>query len=114
MDVSDLDFELPEELIAQAPVEPRDASRLLVLPRGGGAPRHHRFSDLPDLLLPGDLLVLNDSRVIPARLVGRKASGGKVELLLVEPLPAAAPGGPARWAAMAQASKPIRVGARLD
>ena len=60
MDVSDLDFELPEELIAQAPVEPRDASRLLLLPRGGGAPRHHRFSDLPELLLPGDLLVLTE------------------------------------------------------
>lgn len=114
MDVSDLDFELPEELIAQAPVEPRDASRLLVLPRGGGAPRHQRFSDLPELLLPGDLLVLNDSRVIPARLVGRKASGGRIEVLLVEPLAESAPGGPARWVAMAQASKPIRAGARLD
>ena len=114
MELSDLDFELPEELIAQAPVEPRDASRLLVLPPGGGVPRHLRFADLPDLLSPGDLLVLNDSRVIPARLLGRKESGGRVEVLLVEPLPDVAPGAPARWKAMAQASKPIRVGARLD
>ena len=113
MEVSELDFTLPEELIAQVPVEPRDASRLLVLPRGGGAPVHRRFTELPDLLAPGDLLVLNDSRVIPARLIGRKESGGKVEVLLVEPAQGDA-AGPARWHAMAQASKPIRVGTRLD
>jgi S-adenosylmethionine:tRNA ribosyltransferase-isomerase len=114
MEVSDLDFELPEELIAQAPAEPRDASRLLALARGGGPPRHLRFTDLPDLLSPGDLLVLNDSRVIPARLLGRKESGGRVEVLLVEPVPGSDPSEPARWRAMAQASKPIRTGARLD
>ncbi len=114
MDVSALDFDLPEELIAQAPVEPRDASRLLHLPAGGGAPRHLRFSDLPGLLREGDLLVLNDSRVIPARLLGTKESGGTVEVLLVEPDPGAVPGGPASWVAMAQASKPIRTGARLS
>ena len=114
MDVSDLDFDLPEELVAQAPVEPRDASRLLHLPAGEGAPRHLRFSDLPGLLREGDLLVLNDSRVIPARLLGTKESGGKVEVLLVEPDPEAGPGGPASWVAMAQASKPIRAGARLS
>jgi S-adenosylmethionine:tRNA ribosyltransferase-isomerase len=118
MDVSDLDFALPEELIAQAPVEPRDASRLLLLPIRGGAPRHLGFSALPDLLSEGDLLVLNDSRVIPARLIGRKETGGRIEVLLVEPAPgptsAAAPGEPARWIAMAQASKPIRVGTRID
>ncbi len=114
MDVSDLDFALPEELIAQAPVEPRDASRLLLLPRAGGEPRHLRFPDLADLLAPGDLLVLNDSRVIPARLLGQKASGGRVEVLLVEPASVAPPGEPARWLAMAQASKAIRVGTRVD
>jgi len=114
MEVSDLDFDLPEELIAQVPVEPRDASRLLVLPRSGGEPRHLHFADLPDLLSPGDLLVLNDSRVIPARLVGRRESGGRVEVLLVEPSPGAPPAGPARWRAMAQASKSIRIGSRLD
>ena len=114
MDVSDLDFALPDELIAQSPVEPRDASRLLVLPRAGGGVRHLRFADLPDLLLPGDLVVLNDSRVIPARLIGRKASGGRIEALLVEPLSGSPPGSPARWVAMAQASKAIRVGTRVD
>ncbi|MEI6225315.1 MAG: tRNA preQ1(34) S-adenosylmethionine ribosyltransferase-isomerase QueA [Deltaproteobacteria bacterium] len=118
MDVSDLDFALPEELIAQAPVEPRDASRLLLLPIRGGAPRHLGFSALPDLLSEGDLLVLNDSRVIPARLIGRKETGGRIEVLLVEPAPGPAsgadPGEPARWMAMAQASKPIRVGTRID
>ena len=114
MEVSDLDFELPEELIAQVPAEPRDASRLLVLARSGGEPRHLRFADLPDLLSPGDLLVLNDSRVIPARLVGRRESGGRVEVLLVEPMPDSPSGGPARWRAMAQASKSIRIGSRLD
>jgi S-adenosylmethionine:tRNA ribosyltransferase-isomerase len=114
MEVSDLDFDLPEEHIAQAPVEPRDASRLLHLPLPAGAVRHLLFSDLPSLLRPGDLLVLNDSRVIPARLVGTKESGGKVEVLLVEPSPDARPGEPARWIAMAQASKAIRAGARLS
>jgi len=114
VDVADLDFPLPEELIAQAPVEPRDASRLLHLPRGDGPPRDLAFTDLPGLLAPGDLLVLNDSRVIPARLVGRKESGGKVELLLVEPVPGAPSAASSPWVAMAQASKPIRVGARLD
>jgi len=118
MDVSDLDFALPEELIAQAPVEPRDASRLLLLPIRGGAARHLGFSALPDLLSEGDLLVLNDSRVIPARLLGRRETGGRIEVLLVEPAPGpdsgAAPGEPARWMAMAQASKPIRVGTRID
>jgi S-adenosylmethionine:tRNA ribosyltransferase-isomerase len=118
MDVSDLDFALPEELIAQAPVEPRDGSRLLLLPARGGPLRHLEFSALPDLLSEGDLLVMNDSRVIPARLLGRKESGGRIEVLLVEPAPGladvAAPGEPARWIAMAQASKPIRVGTRAD
>src|SRR5512136_1345744 len=108
MRLSELDYDLPEELVAQVPVEPRDASRLLVLPRAGGDARHLRFSDLPELLAPGDLLVLNDSRVLPARLVGRKASGGRVELLLLEPL-----GGP-RWRAMGQAAKPLRAGGRLS
>lgn len=113
MDVSELDFALPEELIAQAPAEPRDASRLLLVPRSGGALRHLGFGDLPDLLAPGDLLVLNDSRVIPARLLGAKESGGRVEVLLVEPARAPAADGRARWIAMAQASKPIRVGTRI-
>jgi S-adenosylmethionine:tRNA ribosyltransferase-isomerase len=107
--LSDFDFALPEELVAQEPVTPRDASRLLVLPAAGPAD-HRRFAELDALLAPGDLLVFNDTRVIPARLVGRKASGGKVELLLCEPLEG---GLGRRWRALGQASKPIREGARL-
>lgn len=109
MKPSDFDYDLPERLIAQEPVEPRDASRLLVLPRGGGPTRHLRFSDLPEVLAPGDLLVMNDTRVIPARLVGRKESGGRCELLLVADLGGAGD----RWRAMGQASKPLRAGSRL-
>jgi S-adenosylmethionine:tRNA ribosyltransferase-isomerase len=111
---SDFDYALPEELVAQEPVSPRDASRLLVLPRRDGPVRHLRFRDLPDLLDPGDLLVFNDTKVIPARLEGTKETGGRCELLLCEPLPAdpAAPG--ARFRALGQASKPIRPGQRLD
>jgi S-adenosylmethionine:tRNA ribosyltransferase-isomerase len=108
MRLSDFDYLLPESLVAQEPIEPRDASRLLLLPRREGAPRHLCFPDLAGLLAPGDLLVLNDTRVLPARLVGRKASGGRCELLLLEPL-----GGP-RWRAMGQASKPLRAGGQLS
>ncbi len=109
--LSDFDYDLPERLIAQEPVEPRDACRLLVLPRREGPVRHLRFSDLPDLLSPGDLLVLNDTRVIPARLVGRKESGGRCELLLLAPIGDEAGD---RWRAMGQASKPLRPGSRLS
>src|SRR5512133_960596 len=110
MRLSDFDYALPEELIAQEPVSPRDASRLLVLPPAGPA-GHRRFSELDALLAPGDLLVFNDTKVIPARLVGRKASGGKVELLLCEPLEG---GLGRRWRAMGQASKPIRPGTVVE
>ncbi|HEY7726382.1 MAG TPA: tRNA preQ1(34) S-adenosylmethionine ribosyltransferase-isomerase QueA [Anaeromyxobacteraceae bacterium] len=112
--LSDYDYELPEALVAQEPLPRRDASRLLVLPRREGPVRHARFSDLPDLLLPGDLLVVNDSRVVPARLLGTKGSGGRCEVLLCEPLPGdpARPG--ARFLALGQASKPFRPGQRLD
>jgi S-adenosylmethionine:tRNA ribosyltransferase-isomerase len=109
MRISDYDFELPEELIAQVPLEPRDASRLLVVPRDG-ALLHRTIAELPDLLSAGDLLVLNDTRVIPARLLGTKETGGKAELLLCEPLEG---GLGRRWRAMGQASKALRAGARL-
>ena len=111
MKPSDFDYELPERLVAQDPVEPRDASRMLVLPRRGGPLLHRRFSDLPEMLEPGDLMVVNDTRVIPARLRGRKQSGGRCELLLVTPLGGAASD---RWRAMGQASKPIRPGSLLE
>lgn len=121
MHTSDFDFELPPELIAQEPLARRDASRLLHVDRGTGALHHRRFGELAELLRPGDLLVLNDSRVIPARLLGQKAdTGGRVELLLVRPATAIASAtalgsaaGVTAWVCLGQASKPIRPGARL-
>lgn len=84
MRTSDFDYELPQHLIAQTPIEPRDASRLLVLDRRSSVMAHRCFRDIGDYLRPGDLLVANESRVIPARLFGHKVpTGGKVELLLV-------------------------------
>jgi hypothetical protein len=76
MRVSDFDYELPQELIAQKPVEPRDASRLLTLDRRSGKIGHRVFRDLSELLRPGDCLVANNSRVMPARLLGHKTTGG--------------------------------------
>ncbi len=77
--VSDFDYDLPPERIAQEPVRPRDASRLLVLDRTTGEVAHRRFRDLPGLLAPGDLVVVNDTRVIPAAIVARRSSGGRIE-----------------------------------
>lgn len=87
MDTALFDYDLPSELIAQEPVEPRDAARLLVARRDGGEPQHQHVRDLPSFLRPGDLLVLNRTRVIPARLFGKKDSGGEVEVLLIHPEP---------------------------
>ena len=109
MDVAEFEYELPAELIAQEPLPERDASRLLVLPREQGEPQHRMMRELPALLRAGDVLVVNDARVIPARLRGRKeGTGGKVEVLLVEPL------GGADWLALAQSSKPLRPGAGIE
>lgn len=96
---SDFEFEVPEELVAAEPAARRDDSRLLVLRRSGGI-EHRDFRDLPDLLAPGDCLVLNRSRVVPARLTGRKATGGAVDLLLLEEA------GPGLWNALATGLKP--------
>jgi S-adenosylmethionine:tRNA ribosyltransferase-isomerase len=87
---SEFDYALPPELIAQTPIEPRDASRLMVLDRGTGQITHQRFSDLRQFMRPGDLLVGNNSRVIPARLNAIKPTGGAVEILLLRPAPAPA------------------------
>ncbi|MCU1496438.1 MAG: S-adenosylmethionine:tRNA ribosyltransferase-isomerase [Acidimicrobiales bacterium] len=87
MDASELDYVLPAEAIAQVPVEPRDAARLLVDRGAGRAPSHATVADLPDLLDAGDVLVVNDTRVIPARLQLRKPTGGAVEVLLLERRP---------------------------
>lgn len=83
MRTSEFDYELPPELIAQTPVEPRDTSRLMVLDRSTGAMLHRRFYELPEFLHPGDVLVYNESRVIPARLFASKPTGGRVEILLL-------------------------------
>ena len=83
MKKSDFAYDLPPESIAQEPVRPRDASRLLVLERATGAVTDATFRALPDFLEPGTLLVVNDTRVVPARLWGRKATGGRVEILLL-------------------------------
>ncbi len=83
MRLSDFDYHLPDDLIAQTPAEPRDSSRLLVLPKGDGAIGHRLFRELPELLHAGDLLVFNNTRVIPARLAVHKITGGRGEILLL-------------------------------
>ena len=85
MKTSDFDYHLPPELIAETPIEPRDASRLLVVDRRSGTLAHRHFADLLEYLRAGDLLVGNNSRVIPARLHGTKPTGGSVEIFLVRP-----------------------------
>src|SRR5438094_313238 len=85
MRASDFDFSLPTELIAQTPSPEREHSRLLVLRRSDGQVAHRHFKDLPDWITPGDVVVLNNSRVIPARLRGfKKSTGGEIEILLLE------------------------------
>ena len=84
MDVKDFDYELPEELIAQDPLEDRSASRLMVLDRETGEIQHRIFKDITQYLRPGDCLVINDTKVIPARLFGvKKDTGAKIEILLL-------------------------------
>ena len=86
MRTDQFDYDLPDHFIAQQPAEPRDSSRLLVLHRADGRVEHRHFSEIGDYLRPKDLLVANDSRVIPARLHGRKSTGGAVEIFLLKPL----------------------------
>ncbi len=104
MQAADFDYPLPPELIAQRPLAERSASRLLVVDAAAGQRRDARFTDLPGLLSPGDLLVFNDTRVVPARLEGVKPTGGAVEMLLERPLD-----GPQALLHM-RASKPLRPG----
>src|ERR671910_3288737 len=84
MDTSALEYELPPELIAQRPAERRDESRLLVYERASGEVRHRRFSELADELAPDELVVVNETRVLPARLRLKRAGGGEAEVLLLE------------------------------
>jgi S-adenosylmethionine:tRNA ribosyltransferase-isomerase len=107
---SELEYELPEDLIAQSPAEPRDASRLMVVDVGRGTIAHHTFRDLPQFLLSGDALVLNETKVLPARLEAKKPTGGEVELLFLRDL------GPDRggaWEVLARPSKRLRPGLGL-
>jgi S-adenosylmethionine:tRNA ribosyltransferase-isomerase len=104
---ADFHYDLPQELIAQAPPDERGAGRLLAIDGAGGGPRDLRFADLPSLLAPGDLLVFNDTRVVPARLHGRKATGGAVEILLERIT------GGRRFLAQARASKAFRPGMQI-
>src|SRR5271165_3209974 len=122
MRVDAFSYELPPELIAQRPAEERELARLLALPRGGGAPEQRRVSELPDLLPPGALVVVNDTRVVPARLLGRKReTGGRVEVLLVRRTGVreleVAPGDVRAaevWRALGKASKPLKFGSDVD
>ncbi len=124
--VSDYEYELPPDRIARYPAERRDESRLLVLPRWGGPLRHLRFRDLPELLGAGDLLVVNESRVLPARLLGRKPTGASAEVLLLHPwngdpparggLGAPAPGSPEEghvWKALVRPGGKLKPGRRV-
>jgi S-adenosylmethionine:tRNA ribosyltransferase-isomerase len=108
---SELDYELPEDLIALSPAEPRDASRLMVVDVRRGTISHHTFLDLPRFLMPGDALVLNETKVLPARLEAKKPTGGEVELLFLRDL------GPDRgraWEVLARPSKRLRPGLGLQ
>jgi S-adenosylmethionine:tRNA ribosyltransferase-isomerase len=106
--LSDYDFDLPESSIAQLPAERRDMSRLLVLDRATGALEHRRFRDLLDYLKPGDLLILNDTKVIPARLHGHRPTGGKVEVLLLQEKERDV------WVALARPGKKLPVGSVVN
>jgi S-adenosylmethionine:tRNA ribosyltransferase-isomerase len=101
-------YDLPEELIAQTPMERRDASRLLVLDKTTGQMEHRHFYDLKDYLHPGDCLVLNDSRVIPARLFGTRPTGGAVEVVLLKDL------GDNRWECLSRPGKKMRPGTSVS
>ena len=103
------DYDLPAAAIAQVPVEPRDAARLLVSLDDSRAVAHRRVADLAELLGPGDLLVLNDTRVLPARLRLRRATGGAVEVLLLE-----ADGGPRTWTALVRPGRRVPPGTRVE
>ena len=107
MRTEELDYELPRELIAQRPLERRDESRLLVYERATGAVRHRVFRELPGELEPATLVVVNDTRVVPARIRAERPGGGAAEILLIEPL------GDGSWEALARPTRRLRAGMRL-
>ena len=109
MKTSDFNYELPKELIAQTPLEKRDTSRLMTLDRKTGAWEHHHFYELPDFLYPGDCLILNDSRVLPARLLGQRLPGGGAceVLLLIDR-------GEKTWECLVRPGRHMRQGSKLS
>jgi S-adenosylmethionine:tRNA ribosyltransferase-isomerase len=111
MRVEELEYELPEALIAQKPLPERDQSRLLSVDRASGSFEHRSVKELPGLL-PPSLIILNDTKVIPARLIGRKPTGGRAELLLVERLSGG--GVEERWLALGRTSKGLRPGVTIE
>ena len=109
MKTGDFDYTLPPGLIAQIPIEPRDRSRLMVLNREDGSITHRRFSEITDYLREGDVLVFNDSRVIPARLKGRRQdSGGRVEILLLRRVSTGL------WEALVRPGRRLQVGSTVE
>jgi S-adenosylmethionine:tRNA ribosyltransferase-isomerase len=106
--IQDFDYELPQEAIAQEPLAERDSSRLLVLDRAGSGRAHHVFRELPDLLSPGDLLVVNRTRVFPARLLGRRPTGGEAEVLLIRRLASDL------WEGLVRPGRRLRPGDRIE
>jgi S-adenosylmethionine:tRNA ribosyltransferase-isomerase len=122
MRVDAFSYELPPELVAQHPAKDREGARLLCLPRGDGPLEHRGIGDLPGLLPPGTLVVVNDTRVIPARLLGHKKTGGRAELLLARRVGRreldAGRDGPAApvdlWHALGRANKPLRTGMEIE
>ena len=107
MKKSDFYFDLPEELIAQTPLERRDSSRMLHIDKKTGSLEHRHFYDLPEYLHPGDCLVLNDSRVLPARLIGSRPTGGSIELVLLRDL------GEGRWECLSRPGRKTRPGQEI-
>jgi len=108
MKLSDFMYDLPEERIAQTPVEPRDHSRLMVIHRDTGDIEHKHFYDIIDYLNPGDCLVINETKVIPARLYGERPTGGAVEVLLLKQL------GPKRWETLVRPGRKLKPGAEVS
>ena len=108
MKKSDFYFDLPEELIAQTPLQQRDRSRLMLLDKQTGAISHRHFYELPELLRKGDCLIMNDSRVLPARLLGSRLSGGSVELVLLRDL------GESRWECLSRPGRKTKPGTQLQ
>lgn len=109
MNTSDFYYDLPQELIAQTPIEKRDSSRLMTLDRRTGETGHRHFYELPELLRPGDCLIMNDSRVLPARLLGRRLpGGGACEVLLLTNR------GDNVWECLVRPGRRLRAGARMD